>query len=195
MASLGTKVPQLTLERIDPKSLKTGVESTGKSTTKPIKLKRTNIIQSDSDTEKKKTTTTTDVQKPKKALLNNEITKRKQQHQQKSMSTKKTQLTKTKHKTSTNPIRKQSTIETHSSASDVDEKKSEQTVTTSEHEQASSDNDEKVQRESTKKRTKTTNKTKGKSMQSLPNWRELKQDTSMYDRIKKRTRNEQTRNR
>jgi hypothetical protein len=189
-STLGSKVPQLTLERIDPKSLKTAVESTGKSNNKPIKLKRPNFIQSDSDTEKK--TKTTDVQRTKKSLLNNDITKRKQQHQQKPITTKKTQSNKTTNKTSTNPIRKQSTTETQSStSSDVDEKKVEQTIMNSDHEQASSDdNDEKV-----KKQTKTTNKNKLKSTQNFANWSDLKQDTSMYDRIKKRARNEQTRNR
>ncbi|UJR25262.1 hypothetical protein I4U23_006614 [Adineta vaga] len=187
MTSLGTKVPQLTLERIDPKSIKTSSESSNKSssttTTKAIKLKRANVIQSDSDSEKKtsSTTTSTDVQKTKKSLLNNEITK-----------------LKTKPKTSTtNAIRKPSVTDTHSSdESDNDEKKTEQTTTTttSDHDQASSDSDGKTKKEPIKKRTKTMNKNKIKSTQNSNSWRELRQDTSMYDRIKKRARNEQTRN-
>ncbi|CAF3588991.1 unnamed protein product [Adineta steineri] len=196
MTSLGSKVPQLTLERIDPKNLKPSVEMSGKSINKSIKIKRTNVIQSDSDSEKK-SSTTTDVQKTKKSLLNNEITKRKQQHQhqQKPLpTTKKPQLTKpTKIKTPST-VRKLSTTETHSSSSEDDEKKTEHTTTASDHDQASSDNDEKSKKDSIKKRTKTTNKNKLKSTSSRMNWRDLRQDTSMYDRIKKRARSEQTRN-
>jgi hypothetical protein len=173
--------------------LKTPVEFAGKSNTKSIKLKRTNLIQSDSDTEKK--SITTDVQKMKKSTLNNEITKRKQQTPQKPIPKNKTQLTKSTNKTATTPVRKQSITDTHSSASDVDEKKLEQTVMNSDHEEASSDNDEKSKKESIQKRTKTTTKTKTKSTSNLTNWRDLRQAPSMYDRIKKRARNEQTRNR
>jgi hypothetical protein len=193
VTQLGSKVPQLTLERIDPKSLKTPVESTGKSNNKPIKLKRTNVIQSDSDTEKK--SSTTDVQKTKKSLLNNEVTKSKQQTQQKPIPKKKTEIVKSTNKTATTPVRKQSITDTHSSASDVDEKKIEQTMISSDHEEASSDNDEKVKKESIQKQAKTTTKNKNKSTSNFINWRDLKQDTSMYDRIKKRARSEQTRNR
>ena len=194
ITSLGTKVPQLTLERLDAKSLKTAVESTGKSSNKLSKLKRTNVIQRDSDTDKK-SNTITDAQKPKKSLLNNQITKRKQQHQQKPITTKKPQqLIKPTTKPVPNPIRKQSTTETHSSASDNDEKKMEVTGTSSDHEQASSDNDDKMKKDSIKKRTSTTtNKNKPKFIPGLTNRRDIKPDTSMYDRIKKRARSEQTR--
>jgi hypothetical protein len=196
---LGTKVPQLTLERIDAKSLKAVGESTGKSSSssssnKAVKLKRTNTIQSDSETDKK-SSSIGNVQKVKKPLLNNEITKRKLQHQQKPMLMKKNQLIKTKN-SSQPKIRKQSTTDAHSSESELDEKKSEQTATTnSDHEQASSDNDDKSQKDSMKKRTKIPNKNKLKLTESTTNWREPRQDTSMYDRIKKRARSEQTRNR
>ncbi|CAF4513982.1 unnamed protein product, partial [Rotaria magnacalcarata] len=161
---------------------------------KSLKLKRTNIIHSDSDTEKR--SITTDVQQTKKSLLNNDITKRQrqQQHQQKPVTTKKNQLVKTKPKTLTNTVKRSTTSETHSSASDIDEKKVEQAVMNSDHEQTSTDNDEKLRKELFNKRTKTTSRNK-KSMQNLSNWRDLRQDTSMYDRIKKRARSEQTRNR
>lgn len=190
-SSLGSKFPQLTLERLDPKSLKTTSDTSGKANNKPIKLKRSNIFQSDSDTEKK--STINDVQKMKKSLLNNEITKRKQQHQQKPILTKKTINTKPTAKPAAKIVRKQSTTETHSSASDTDEKKAEQTATTtnSEEEQESSDDDNKK----VKKRTKTVSKNKTKSSQNSANWRDLPKATSMYDRIKKRARSEQTRNR
>ncbi|CAF1547502.1 unnamed protein product, partial [Adineta ricciae] len=204
VASLGTKVPQLTLERIDAKSVRSSTESQNKlpsaatsTTAKPIKLKRANVIQSDSDSEKKPIPSA-DAQKTKKSLLNNEITKRKQQHQQKpSPIVKKGQVVKAKGKTATpNMARKQSVAETHSSASDSEERRVEQTTTTttSDQDHASSDDDRKPRKEPIQKRTKTVSKNKGKSTQNTNTLRELRQDTSMYDRIKKRARSEQTRN-
>ena len=193
---IGSKIPQLTLERIDTKSIKPSVETPTKTNNKTVKVKRTNVLQSDSDTDKK--STSNDAQKTKKSLLNNEITKRKQQHQQKPIPTKKTTTTpKQTSKPAAKVVRKRSTTETHSSTSDVDEKKTEHplttttTTTTTDQEQDSSDEDSvKI-----KKRKKTVSKSKAKSSKNSTIWKDIGKGASMYDRIKKRQRNEQTRNR
>ena len=200
---LGSKVAQLTLERIDPKSIKASGDSAGKSLTKSNKFKRTNFIQSDSDTEKKSSSpssssSTVDAQRTKKLSLNNEITKRKLQHQQKPTVMKKNPLNKPKTQLST-PTKKPTNTETQSSLSSVDEKRKEQQATTSnsDHDLGSSDNDDKMSDDTMKKRSKMNPKNKMRSSKNRNsnNSGDLRQDTSMYDRIKKRARSEQTRNR
>ena len=64
-------------------------------------------------------------------------------------------------------------------------------LTTTDQEQDSSDEDSvKI-----KKRKKTVSKSKAKSSKNSTIWKDIGKGASMYDRIKKRQRNEQTRNR
>lgn len=185
---IGSKLPQLTLERIDTKSLKTPADGSEKSPAKLSKIKRVNVIQSDSDTEKKPVPASNNLQKTKKPSLNNEITKRKQLHQQKPTMLKKNLLVKTKSKPVT-PLKKSSTGEHHTSASEMDERRTESTATHSDQDLLSSDNDEK---HSTKKRP---NSTTTKNNNKKSNSRDMKLSSSMYDIVKKRARSEQTRHR
>lgn len=188
---VSSKMPQLTLERVDVKSLKTAPGSTEKSTPKSTKLKRTMVMQSDSDTEKK--STKIDVQKPKKPSVSNEVNKNKQPQPQpqKALPAKKTQVPKPTTKTPSVPARKISTTDTLSSESDDDEKDLEH----SDDDETSSDDDEKTKKEINSKLSKNKSKTRSKSSSDLSNPRDAKPTGTMYDRIKKRPRNEQIRTR
>lgn len=193
-----SKVPQLTLERVDVKSLKTAPGSTDKSTLKSTKLKRTMVMQSDSDTEKK--STKIDVQKPKKTLVSNEVNKSKQPPPpspvQKALPAKKTPVSKPTVKTSSISARKQSTTDTHTSESDDDEKKLDDSDDDDDDDdETSSDEGEKTKKQLNSKRSKTKNKSKSKSTSDVSNQRDMRQTGTMYDRIKKRPRNEQIRTR
>lgn len=188
---VSSKMPQLTLERVDVKSLKAAPGSTEKSTPKSTKLKRAMVMQSDSDTEKK--STKIDVQKPKKPSVSNEVNKNKQPppppQPQKALPAKKTQVPKPTTKTPSVPARKISTTDTLSSESDDDEKDLEH----SDDDETSSDDDEKTKKEINSKLSKNKSKTRSKSSSDLSNPRDAKPTGTMYDRIKKRPRNEQIR--